>query len=116
MELLLRKFGDNTNLTVKFLPSDTTDSKDVTFASSDENILTVDESGEITAKKAGTAVVSVITANGLKSQVEITVVPKETNKSTSPSTNDNSILYVVLLILSGTGLGIAIKKKNMYVK
>ena len=108
--------GDNTNLTVKFLPSDTTDSKDVTFASSDENILTVDESGKITAKKAGTAVVSVITANGLKSQVEITVVPKETNKSTSPSTNDNSILYVVLLILSGTGLGIAIKKKNMYVK
>lgn len=97
------KVGEEGDLTISFTPSDTTDSRDVTFASSDESILTVDANGRVKAKKAGKAVVTIITANGLKSQVEITVVENE-NNSSSPKTFDSSIMYLIVLLLSAAGL------------
>lgn len=45
------------------LPSDTTD-KSVTYASSDTNVLTIDATGLVMAKKVGTAVITVTTADG----------------------------------------------------
>lgn len=45
------------------LPLDTTD-KSVTFSSSDTSVLTIDETGLITAKKAGTAIITIRTADG----------------------------------------------------
>lgn len=109
------KVGDQDTLQITFTPSDTTDSRNVTYTSSDESILTVDSNGKITAKKKGKAVVTIITANGLKSQVEITVLDGESN-SKSPKTFDSSIIYFVTLILSGVGLLTAVKLRRKVCK
>lgn len=52
--------GQTTQLGIIYNPADTTDSKTVTWSSSDTNIATVSENGTVTALKAGTVV---ITAN-----------------------------------------------------
>ncbi len=54
-------------------PADTTDSRAVTFASSAANIVDVDASGKLTAKKAGDAVITLTGANGVKAEVNVTV-------------------------------------------
>lgn len=50
--------GNNETLTVTYNPEDTTDDKTVTWSSSDETIATVDNTGKVTAKKAGTATIT----------------------------------------------------------
>lgn len=55
-------------------PSDTTDSRDVTFSSSDTEVVTVDSAtGNLTALKAGTAVITLTGANHITASVEVTV-------------------------------------------
>ncbi|WP_230193086.1 immunoglobulin-like domain-containing protein [Paenibacillus sp. CECT 9249] len=55
--------GAQLQLTATVLPQDATD-KTVTWASSDEKAVTVDATGKITALRAGTATITVTTADG----------------------------------------------------
>lgn len=57
----------------KLVPSDTTDNAPVTFTSSDPTVATVDESGKITALKAGTTVITLKGANDVTAEVTVTV-------------------------------------------
>ena len=55
-------------------PSDTTDSRTVTFSSSDPDVAEVDAStGNVTAKKAGNAVITLEGANSITATVPVTV-------------------------------------------
>ena len=108
--------GDTANLSVGFLPTNTTDPRNVTFASSDEGILTVDANGKITAKAPGKAIVTVIAANGMKSQVEITVTQKAaTSDSATPNTSDIVVRYLILLVLSMIAVVTVIKIRKSHV-
>lgn len=65
--------GNTKALTVEYTPADTTDSKDVTFTSSDETVAKVNSDGKVTAKKAGQATVTITGANGIKATVTVNV-------------------------------------------
>lgn len=67
-------------------------SQDVTYSSSDESVATVDESGVVTAVKAGEATITA-ESNGKSTTVTITVTSKtssSSNNTTSGSTGSNS--------------------------
>ena len=118
------KQGEQTNLSVDFLPGNTTDNKDVIYTSSNEEVLTVDEKGIVTAHKAGKAIITVTAENGVQSQIELTVeesqvqgeeitpnssstssTKEQTLTSASPKTGDMNVgLYVVLMIISFIGI------------
>lgn len=55
--------GETKQLTTSILPTNTTDKK-LVWKSSDENILAITESGQITAKGIGNVIISVSTNNG----------------------------------------------------
>ncbi len=57
--------GGTEQLTATVLPEEATD-KTITWTSSDETIATVDDKGEVTAVKAGTATITVTTKDGNK--------------------------------------------------
>lgn len=61
------------NIAYSVVPADTTDSKDVTFTSSDETVAKVNSDGKVTAKKAGQATVTITGANGIKATVTVNV-------------------------------------------
>lgn len=61
------------NIAYSVVPADTTDSKDVTYTSSDETVATVNSDGKVTAKKAGQAMVTITGANGIKATVTVNV-------------------------------------------
>ncbi len=66
--------GGTEQLTATVLPEEATD-KTVTWTSSDETIATVDDKGEVTAVKAGTATITVTTKDGGKTATcKVTVV------------------------------------------
>lgn len=70
--------GDKIQLQYTILPSNATYTN-VSFKSSDENVVKIDSAGLITADKAGKAVITVTTEDQLKtSTCEITVLPKIT--------------------------------------
>ena len=54
-------------------PEDTTDSRKVTLSSSDPSVATVDQDGTVTAKKAGTATITLSGANNVKATVSVEV-------------------------------------------
>ena len=60
-------------------PSDTTDSKELTWKSSNTSVATVDQKGEVTAVKKGIATITVETVNGKKAECKITVNPAVEN-------------------------------------
>ena len=64
--------GKTTQLTVKYLPEDTTDNKAVTWSSNNEDVATVSAEGIITAKKAGIAEITAIVGS-LTSVTVVTV-------------------------------------------
>ena len=64
--------GASETLSASLTPSNVTD-KTVTWTSSDESVVTVDN-GKITAVKAGTATITVETGNGKKATCEVTVI------------------------------------------
>lgn len=57
----------------KFNPEDTTDSKAVTFTSSDTAVVSVDSGGNLSAKKAGKATVTIAGANSVTATVTVNV-------------------------------------------
>ena len=75
-ETLSLKEGETSNLTYQITPVYAI-SKNATWASSDSSIVTV-EDGVVTAKKAGTAKISVKTYNGVEAACDVTVTKVET--------------------------------------
>jgi len=70
--------GDTTALTATVLPENTTDSKNVSWSSSNSEVAIVDANGTVTAKSAGTAVITAITENGKTASCTVTVNKKDT--------------------------------------
>lgn len=60
-------------ITYTLNPTDTTDAKNVTFTSSDPSIVTVDADGKLTAKKTGTATITLTGANNVTAEVTVNV-------------------------------------------
>lgn len=65
--------GETTKATVAYHPSDTTDSKKVTWISSNSNIAKVSANGTITAVKAGNAIIKATTQSKKTATIKITV-------------------------------------------
>ena len=70
--------GETTTLTATVLPENTTDSKNVSWSSSNSEVAIVDANGTVTAKSAGTAVITAITENGKTASCTVTVNKKDT--------------------------------------
>lgn len=68
--------GESKNLTATITPNDTTN-KSIEWKSSDESIVTVSETGEITAKKAGVVDITASTSNGKTNTIKVTVNEEE---------------------------------------
>jgi hypothetical protein len=82
--------GTTDQLTATVLPADATD-KNVTWASSDESVATVDASGLVTAVAAGEVTITVITVDGgYKDTLELTVTAGEEDESTGGSGGSGS--------------------------
>lgn len=64
---------DSQKLSVTFNPDDTTDSKTLTWKSSDNSILTVDKDGNVNAVAIGTATITATSVNGKETTCKITV-------------------------------------------
>ena len=67
--------GDTASLTATVNPADATD-KTLTWTSSDSSVASVSENGEIQALKAGTATITVSSANGKTATCVVTVAKK----------------------------------------
>ena len=72
------KEGDTTTLTATVLPENTTDSKSVSWRSSNSEVATVDANGTVTAKRAGTAIITATSENGKTASCTVTVNKKDT--------------------------------------
>ncbi len=70
--------GDTATLTATVLPENTTYSKDVSWSSSNSAVATVDANGTVTAKSAGTAVITATIENGKTASCTVTVNKKDT--------------------------------------
>ncbi len=95
------KLGETTNFEISVLPEDASLPVEYTITSSDSNIVDIDENGQLVAKGVGKAIITVKTANGAISQIEITV----TEKSNGPDTGDIAV-YALLVILAISIIGI----------
>ena len=119
--------GDSFDIVVKVNPEDATIQDGMIYSSSDTNVIYIDENGIVTAKAAGTAIITVETENGIKEQVQVTVKDpnatvagegeedgKTTNTSSSPKTADIAVeMWAALMVISGLGIAaIVIKNKR----
>ena len=85
--------GDRLQLSANVQPSNATN-KNVTWSSSNSNVVTVDSNGNIYANQPGTAVITVRTADGGKTAtITITVNEKESTY----------VLYLTGVVMEGTG-------------
>ena len=69
--------GSTYKLTATVLPENTTDSKNVSWSSNNEAVATVDANGTVTAKSAGTAVITATSTNGKSAGCTVTVEKKQ---------------------------------------
>ena len=65
--------GKTSTLVATITPSNTTQSKTITWSSSNNNIATVSSTGVVTAKASGTAIITAKTSNGKTATCKITV-------------------------------------------
>ena len=70
--------GESEILTATIAPSNATGDKTVKWSSSNEAVAAVDSNGKVTAKKAGTAVITVTSSNGKSASCTVTVKQKDT--------------------------------------
>lgn len=68
----LNYVGDSRNIGASVIPADATD-KTLSYKSSNEKIVTVDEKGQVTAINAGTCTITITAANGVKKEITVTV-------------------------------------------
>ena len=101
------KIGEKYQIEATVLPSDATD-KTLTYKSSDDSVLSVSADGEVEAKKAGTAIVTVMSVNGKMAQMQVTVEEAEDPKI--PGDLEGSV-EVTEVELSDTGKTLKIGEK-----
>ena len=116
------KEGESLQLYIKYMPENTTDNRNVVYTSSDESVLTVDENGKVAALNAGTAIVTAVAENGVKTQIKLTVEQeevvveepeKEQEVVESPQTGDiNIAFYIGLMVISLVGIVKSIRKRK----
>ena len=89
--------GESETLTATITPSNATGDKTVKWSSSNGAVAAVDSNGKVTAKKAGTAVITATSSNGKSASCTVTVKQKEIaitgislNKSTTSLTEGES--------------------------
>ena len=89
--------GESETLTATIAPSNATGDKTVKWSSSNAEVAAVDSNGKVTAKKAGTAVITATSSNGKTASCTVTVKQKEIaitgislNKSTTSITEGES--------------------------
>lgn len=83
--------GKTTTLSVKtWKPSDTTDSKKITWTSSNKKVATVDSNGKVKGIAKGTATITAKTGNGKKDTVKITVKAASSSKKSSSNKKGGS--------------------------
>ena len=70
--------GESETLTATIAPSNATGDKTVKWSSSNGVVAAVDSNGKVTAKKAGTAVITVTSSNGKSASCTVTVKQKDT--------------------------------------
>lgn len=83
----LNYVGDSKNIGASVMPANATD-KTLSYKSSNEKIVTVDEKGQVTAINAGTSIVTITAANGVKKEITVTV--KGASKDPIASANPNT--------------------------
>ena len=70
--------GESATLTATISPSNTTLDKTVKWSSSNTAVASIDSAGKVTAKKAGTAVITATSSNGKTASCTVTVKQKDT--------------------------------------
>ena len=110
------KEGDTTTLTATVLPENTTDSKSVSWRSSNSEVATVDANGTVTAKRAGTAVITATSTNGKTAGCTVTVSKKEIpiteislDKSSATLTEGETTTLVATVLPENTTYGKSVK-------
>lgn len=100
--------GKTYNLSATVSPSNATN-KIVTWSSSDESIVTVDNAGTITGKKVGSATITVTTQDGnKKATVVINVVASGNSNTEEPIGNTNTDNTTAPGTIPQTGIGIGL--------
>ena len=79
--------GDTITLNIKINPSDATNTDILKITSSNEDVIYIDENGNIIAKSAGKAIITVEADNGVKNQIEIEVLEPTTGDNTEENEN-----------------------------
>ena len=72
--LLTLNLNQSTNLKATINPSDTTDSKALTWTTSNSKVATVDSNGKVTGISEGEATITVRTSNGKTASCKVTVI------------------------------------------
>ena len=127
--------NESEQLVATFIPENATDRK-LAWSSSDENVVTVDENGVVTAKGLGTAEVTVTSEDGKTAVCKVTVEekkeekpspkpedpskPNQPNKPSQPQNpegpktadNSNILLYVMLVFAAGMGMAVYTRKRR----
>ena len=70
--------GESETLTATITPSNATGDKTVKWSSSNTAVASIDSAGKVTAKKAGTAVITATSSNGKTASCTVTVKQKDT--------------------------------------
>ena len=84
--------GKTSTLVATITPSNTTQSKTITWSSSNTNIATVSSNGVVTAKASGTATITAKTSNGKTATCKITV-PTEVTPTQPTQKKEPSVSY-----------------------
>ncbi len=87
---ITKKVGETEQLTATVLPANATN-KNVTWTSSDNTVATVDTNGKVTAKKVGTAKITVTTQDGNKKAECIITVEAATVAVTGVTLNKQTV-------------------------
>lgn len=66
--------GESETLSISFSPENTTDSKAITWTSSDDSIASVDNNGKVTAHQKGSVIITATSNNGLESTCLVDVL------------------------------------------
>ena len=108
--------GETTTLTATVLPENTTDSKSVSWSSSNSEVATVDANGTVTAKRAGTAVITATSTNGKTAGCTVTVSKKEIpiteislDKSSATLTEGETTTLTATVLPENTTYGKSVK-------
>ena len=108
--------GESETLTATITPSNATGDKTVKWSSSNAEVAAVDSNGKVTAKKAGTAVITATSSNRKTASCTVTVKQKEIaitgislNKSTTSITEGESETLTATISPSNTTLDKTVK-------